>query len=114
MATTKSKKSTKKVEYKQQEKKYLAFMYVGGGSSWYQGTLEPEHAALKCVKQAKQDWKSLYTWKPETKWYVSIFDITNCKYGWSASTFGIFPILKNGKSSRKRKLKHVKTIKLFY
>ena len=33
------------------EKKYLAFMYVGGGSSWYQGTLEPEHAALKCVNR---------------------------------------------------------------
>ena len=96
------------------EKKYLAFMYVGGGSSWYQGTLEPEHAALKCVKQAKKDWRTVYRWKPETKWYVSIFDVTNCKYGWSATTFGIFPTLKNGKSSRKRRLKHVKTIKLFY
>ena len=96
------------------EKKYLAFMYVGGGSSWYQGTLEPEHAALKCVKQAKKDWRTIYKWEPETKWYVSIFDITNCKYGWSATTFGIFPLLKNGNASRKRKLKHVKTIKLYF
>ena len=102
------------MESKKQEKTYLAFMQVGSGSSWYQGSIEPEHAALKCVKRAKEDWKTIYEWEPESEWQVAIFDMTNHKYGWSASTFGIFPRLKDGSVSRKRKLKYLKTVKLYY
>ena len=102
------------MESKKPEKTYLAFMRVGGGSSWYQGSIEPEHAALKCVKQAKKDWRTIYKWKPETEWQVGIYDMTNHKYGWAADVFGIFPRLKNGNVSRKRKLKYLKTVKLYY
>ena len=102
------------MESKKPEKTYLAFMRVGGGSSWYQGSIEPEHAALKCVKQAKKAWRAIYRWKPETEWQVGIYDMTNHKYGWAADVFGIFPRLKNGNVSRKRKLKYLKTVKLYY
>jgi hypothetical protein len=100
------------MESKEQEKTYLGFVRISAGSSWYQGKHEPELIALKTVKVAKRDWSSLYKFKKEGEWLIAIYDVTNCKHGWQATTYGMFPITKAGKIS-KRKLKYVKSVKLY-
>ena len=81
------------------DKVILGFIYVSAGSSWYSSSEDaPELICLKAVKNAKSSWKHLFKWKPETKWYVHLYDISNCKNGWSMTDYGLFPILKDGRT----------------
>lgn len=102
------------MEKEKAKKTYLAFIRISAGSSWYQSSnCAFELLALRAVKTAVRDWKSLFKFEKEGEWIVPIFDISNCEYGWQATTFGIFPILKNGKIG-KRKIKYVKSITLYH
>ena len=102
------------MEKEKAKKTYLAFIRISAGSSWYQSSdCSFELLAFRAVKTAVRDWKSLFKFKKEGEWIVPIFDVSNCKHGWQATTFGIFPILKNGKIG-KRKIKYVKSITLIY
>ena len=102
------------MEKEKAKKTYLAFIRISAGSSWYQSSDDAcELIALRAVKTAVRDWKHLFKFKKEGEWIVPIFDISNCEYGWQATTYGIFPILKNGKIG-KRKIKYVKSITLYH
>ena len=72
MTTTKSKKSTKKVEYKQQERQVIAFCWVAHGTfTWSIGRDPNIIHATRCVRKAKRDY-GLKGWQVIP---VSIFDI---------------------------------------
>ena len=69
---TKSKKSTKKVEYKQQEREVIAFCWVAHGTFTWSIGYEPNIIhATRAVRKAKRD-NSLLGWQIMT---VHIFDI---------------------------------------
>ena len=96
------------------EKSYLGFIRISAGSSWYSSSTDaPELIALKAVKNAKSSWKHLFKWKPESRFYVHFYDISSCKYGWSMDDSGLHPILKNGHSIGKRKIKCLNTLIIY-
>ena len=69
---TKSKKSTKKVEYKQQEREVIAFCWVAHGTFTWSIGYEPNIIhATRAVRKAKRDY-GLKGWQIIP---VSIFDI---------------------------------------
>ena len=77
MATTKSKKSTKKVEYKQQERSVIAFCWVSHGTfTWSIGKDPNIIHATRCVRKAKRDY-GLKGWQVIP---VSIFDIEDTEH----------------------------------
>ena len=77
MATTKSKKSTKKVEYKQQEREVIAFCCVSHGTfTWSIGKDPNIIHATRCVRKAKRDY-GLKGWQVIP---VSIFDIEDTEH----------------------------------
>ena len=77
MTTTKSKKSTTKVEYKQQEKEVIAFLLVSDGSwVWSIGKDPSIVHATRCVRKAKRDY-GLKGWQVIP---VSIFDIEDTEH----------------------------------
>ena len=70
--TTSTKKSTKKVEYKLQEREVIAFCWVGHGTYTWSIGYEPNIVhATRCVRKAKRDY-GLKGWQIIP---VSIFDI---------------------------------------
>jgi len=72
MVKTKTKKSTKKVEYKQQERQVIAFCWVSHGTfTWSIGRDPNIIHATRCVRKAKRDY-GLKGWQVIP---VSIFDI---------------------------------------
>ncbi len=96
------------------DKIILGFIFVSAGSTWYSSSTEaPELIALKAVKECKRSWRHLFKWKPESKFYVHFYDISNCKYGWSMDDSGLHPILKNGHSISKRKIKCLNTLIIY-
>tara|TARA_A100000172_G_scaffold17374_1_gene9575 strand:+ start:920 stop:1243 length:324 start_codon:yes stop_codon:yes gene_type:complete len=96
------------------DKMILGFIFVSAGSSYYQSSTEaPELIALKAVKEAKRSWKHLFRWKPESKFYVHFYDISNCDYGWTMDDNGLHPILKNGRTIGKRKIKCLNTLTIY-
>ena len=77
MATTKSKKSTKKVEYKQQERQVIAFCWVSHGTfTWSIGRDPSIIHATRAVRKAKRDY-GLKGWQVIP---VSIFDIEDTEH----------------------------------
>jgi len=77
MATTKSKKSTKKVEYKQQEREVIAFCWVSHGTfTWSIGRDPNIIHATRAVRKAKRDY-GLKGWQVIP---VSIFDIEDTEH----------------------------------
>ena len=77
MATTKSKKSTKKVEYKQQEREVIAFCWVSHGTYTLSIGKDPNIIhATRCVRKAKRDY-GLKGWQVIP---VSIFDIEDTEH----------------------------------
>jgi len=77
MATTKSKKSTTKVEYKQQEREVIAFCWVSHGTyTWSIGKDPNIIHATRCVRKAKRDY-GIKGWQIIP---VSIFDIEDCEH----------------------------------
>ena len=74
--TTSTKKSTKKVEYKQQDRQVIAFCFVGHGQyTWSIGKDPNIVHATKCVREAKRMF-NLKGWQVIP---VSIFDIEDCE-----------------------------------
>ena len=77
MVKTKTKKSTTKVEYKQQEKEVIAFLLVSHGSwVWSIGKDPSIVHATRCVRKAKRDY-GLKGWQVIP---VSIFDIEDTEH----------------------------------
>jgi len=74
--TTKSKKSTKKVEYKKQDRQVIAFCFVGHGQYTWSIGYDPNIVhATRCVREAKRMFK-LKGWQVVP---VTIFDIEDCE-----------------------------------
>tara|TARA_R100001443_G_C3292317_1_gene163166 strand:+ start:276 stop:644 length:369 start_codon:yes stop_codon:yes gene_type:complete len=74
--TTSTKKSTKKVEYKQQDRQVIAFCFIGHGQyTWSIGKDPNIVHATRCVREAKRMFK-LKGWQVVP---VSIFDIEDCE-----------------------------------
>ena len=77
MTTTKSKKSTKKVEYPQQEREVIAFCWLGHGTyTWSIGNEPNIIHATRAVRKAKRDY-GLKGWQVIP---VSIFDIEDTEH----------------------------------
>ena len=71
------KKSTKKVEYKQQDREVIAFCYVSHGTwTWSIGKDPNIVHATRCVRKAKRDY-GLKGWQVIP---VSIFDIEDTEH----------------------------------
>ena len=74
--TTKSKKSTKKVEYKKQDRQVIAFCFVAHGQYTWSIGYDPNIVhATRCVREAKRMFK-LKGWQVVP---VTIFDIEDCE-----------------------------------
>ena len=77
MTTVKTKKSTKKVEYPQQEREVIAFCWLGHGTYTWSIGYEPNIIhATKAVRKAKRDF-GLKGWQVIP---VSIFDIEDTEH----------------------------------
>ena len=76
MTLSKSKKSTKKVEYKQQDRQVIAFCWISHGQyTWSIGNDPNIVHATRCVREAKRMFK-LKGWQVVP---VTIFDIEDCE-----------------------------------
>ena len=77
MTTVKTKKSTKKVEYPQQEREVIAFCWLGHGTYTWSIGYEPNIIhATRAVRKAKRDY-GLKGWQVIP---VSIFDIEDTEH----------------------------------
>tara|TARA_A100001515_G_scaffold94210_1_gene75417 strand:+ start:510 stop:881 length:372 start_codon:yes stop_codon:yes gene_type:complete len=77
MVKTKTKKSTTKVEYKQQQREVIAFCWVSHGTyTWSIGRDPNIIHATRCVRKAKRDY-GLKGWQVIP---VSIFDIEDTEH----------------------------------
>lgn len=95
MATTKSKKSTKKVEYKQQERSVIAFLLVSHGSwVWSIGKDPSIVHATRCVRKAKRDY-GIKGWQVIP---VNIYDIEDCE-NWAFDGGTLVDVDKQDKTS---------------
>ena len=95
MANSKSKKSTKKVEYKLQEREVIAFCWLGHGTYTWSIGYEPNIVhATRCVRKAKRDY-GLKGWQVIP---VSIFDIEDCEH-WAFDGGTLVDADKQDKSS---------------
>ena len=71
-----TKRSTKKVEYKQQDRQVIAFCWVGHGTyTWSIGRDPNIIHATRCVRKAKRDY-GIKGWQVIP---VTIFDIDDCE-----------------------------------
>lgn len=102
MTTTKSKKSTKKVEYPQQEREVIAFCWLGHGTyTWSIGKDPNIVHATKCVRKAKRDF-GLKGWQVIP---VSIFDIEDTEH-WAFDGMTLVDTDKQDKESEDYKQRH--------
>ncbi|OUW21748.1 MAG: hypothetical protein CBD21_00305 [bacterium TMED161] len=93
---TKSKKSTKKIEYDQQEREVIAFCWVGHGQYTWSIGYEPNIIhATRAVRKAKRDF-SLKGWQVIP---VSIFDIEDTEH-WAFDGGSIVDADKQDKESK--------------
>ena len=94
----------KEVTMKNQETNILAIIYMGGGSTWLEGTDETD-TAIECAKMCKMDWKHLFKFKKKQRFAVNIFDISKLDTeGWYADAHGVWV------SKTKEQIPHKKTI----
>ena len=101
--TTKSKKSTKKVEYKQQEREVIAFCWVSHGTyTWSIGRDPNIIHATRCVRKAKRDY-GLKGWQVIP---VSIFDIEDTEH-WAFDGMTLVDTDKQDKESEDYKQRHL-------
>ena len=95
MTTTKSKKSTKKVEYPQQEREVIAFLLVSHGSwVWSIGRDPSIVHATRCVRKAKRDY-GLKGWQVIK---VNIYDMSDCNT-WAFDGYTLVDADKQDKES---------------
>jgi len=93
--TTKSKKSTKKVEYKKQDRQVIAFCFVGHGQYTWSIGYDPNIVhATRCVREAKRMFK-LKGWQVIP---VTIFDIEDCE-NWAFDRMTLVDCDKQDKNS---------------
>ena len=103
MANSKSKKSTKKVEYKLQERQVIAFCWVGHGTYTWSIGYEPNIVhATRCVRKAKRDY-GLKGWQIIP---VSIFDIEDTEH-WAFDGGTLVDTDKQDKESEDYKQRHL-------
>ena len=101
--TTTSKKSTKKVEYKLQEREVIAFCWVGHGTyTWSIGKDPNIVHATRCVRKAKRDY-GLKGWQIIP---VSIFDIEDTEH-WAFDGMTLVDTDKQDKESEDYKQRHL-------
>ena len=95
MVKTKTKKSTTKVEYKQQEKEVIAFLLVSHGSwVWSIGKDPSIVHATRCVRKAKRDY-GLKGWQVIK---VNIYDMSDCNT-WAFDGYTLVDADKQDKES---------------
>ena len=96
MTTTKSKKSTKKIEYDLQEREVIAFCWVGHGQYTWSIGYEPNIIhATRAVRKAKRD-HNLKGWQIVP---VSIFDIEDTE-NWAFDGMTLVDTDKQDKDSK--------------
>ena len=96
MTTTKSKKSTKKIEYDLQEREVIAFCWVGHGQYTWSIGYEPNLIhATRAVRKAKRD-HNLKGWQIVP---VSIFDIEDTE-NWAFDGMTLVDTDKQDKDSK--------------
>jgi len=62
-------------------KKIVGIIFIGGGSSWFQGDDEGK-VAVQAAKICKADWKHLFKFEKNHVFPVNLFDASEGKYGW--------------------------------
>jgi len=93
--TTSTKKSTKKVEYKQQDREVIAFCFIGHGQyTWSIGRDPNIVHATRCVREAKRMF-NLKGWQVIP---VTIFDIEDCEH-WAFDRMTLVDTDKQDKES---------------
>ena len=103
MVKSKTKKSTKKVEYKQQEREVIAFCWVSHGTyTWSIGKDPNIIHATRCVRKAKRDY-GLKGWQVIP---VSIFDIEDTEH-WAFDGMTLVDTDKQDKESEDYKQRHL-------
>ena len=103
MVKTKTKKSTKKVENKQQEREVIAFCWVSHGTyTWSIGKDPNIIHATRCVRKAKRDY-GLKGWQVIP---VSIFDIEDTEH-WAFDGMTLVDTDKQDKESEDYKQRHL-------
>ena len=103
MVKTKTKKSTKKVEYKQQQREVIAFCWVSHGTyTWSIGKDPNIIHATRCVRKAKRDY-GLKGWQVIP---VSIFDIEDTEH-WAFDGMTLVDTDKQDKESEDYKQRHL-------
>jgi len=81
----------------------VGIIFIGMGSSWYQGTDEVK-TAVQCAKICKADWKHMFKFERHHAFPVNIYDISKCEDGWTATHRGVFC------RKTSQKMPYVKTI----
>ena len=82
----------------------LGIIYLGGGSSWLEGTDETD-VAIACAKMCKMDWKHLFKFKKKQRFAVNIYNISKLgTKGWYAAAHGVWD------DETKKPIPHKKTI----
>ena len=76
-------------EPKKEKATVVGIIFIGMGSSWYQGT-DDVKVAVKCAKICKSDWKHLFKFERDHAFPVNLYDLSNCKDGWYANHRGVF------------------------
>ena len=103
MVKTKTKKSTTKVEYKQQQREVIAFCWVSHGTyTWSIGKDPNIVHATRCVRKAKRDF-GLKGWQVIP---VSIFDIEDTEH-WAFDGMTLVDTDKQDKESEDYKQRHL-------
>tara|TARA_A100000171_G_C2016101_1_gene88809 strand:- start:200 stop:502 length:303 start_codon:yes stop_codon:yes gene_type:complete len=62
-------------------KKIIGIIFIGGGSSWFQGDDEGK-VAVQAAKICKADWKHLFKFEKNHVFPVNLFDASEGKHGW--------------------------------
>ena len=99
-----TKEDVKKLKNK--EVNVLGIIWIGAGSSWYQGTDQVE-CAFQCAKICKQDWGHLFKFKRRQDFPVNLYDISQSTGGWHAGGDGVVRGNKNNEALPKIKTLYV-------
>jgi hypothetical protein len=86
---------------KREDATVVGLIFIGMGSSWYQGT-DDVKTAVQCAKICRADWKHLFKFEKDHAFPVNLFDISNCPEGWYATDRGVFCSKTKQKLDRKK------------
>ena len=94
-------------EAKEDKATVVGIIFIGMGSSWYQGS-DDVKVAVQCAEICKQDWKHLFKFERNHAFPVNLYDLTNCEKGWYATHRGVLCRATNKELPRKKLLYIVK------